>query len=174
MSRPSSASTARLMPSPGTKPPGSPRSGRLPFGCNRSASNKSSSWARKSSTPSCSTPIAARAGFAAKTPSPDFSPPKARPEFWCAAPGREMRGGSRPRATDGFIARKKKPPLRRERLLDGSDPALPCYRSAQRNWLGSLEKKATGKRPLVPIDDRPYLTAGGLHRSCRLAHRCGP
>jgi hypothetical protein len=61
-------------------------------------------------------------------------------------------------AQDGSIYRtKKEAASAAERLLSKSDPALPCYRSAQHNWLGSLEKKATEKRPIVSLDDRPYL-----------------
>jgi len=61
-------------------------------------------------------------------------------------------------ARDGWIYRtQKEAAAAAERLLGESDPALPCYRSARRNWLGSLEKKVTEKRPFVPIDDPPYL-----------------
>jgi 3-oxoacyl-(acyl-carrier-protein) synthase len=61
-------------------------------------------------------------------------------------------------ARDGSIYRtKKEAAAAAERLLDESDPALPCYRSAQRNWLGSLEKKAAGNRPSLPAAASPYL-----------------
>jgi beta-ketoacyl synthase-like protein len=61
-------------------------------------------------------------------------------------------------ARDGWIYRtKKEAAAAAERLLGESDPALPCHRSAQHNWLGSLEEKVTGKRPSIAIDDRPYL-----------------
>jgi len=61
-------------------------------------------------------------------------------------------------ARDGFIYRtKKEAALAAERLLSESDPAKPCYQSAQHNWLGSLEKRVTENRPLAPVDDRPYL-----------------
>jgi 3-oxoacyl-(acyl-carrier-protein) synthase len=61
-------------------------------------------------------------------------------------------------AHDGSIYRTKKEAAdAAERLLGESDPALPCHRSAQHNWLGSLEKKTTEKRLTVPPDDRPYL-----------------
>jgi 3-oxoacyl-(acyl-carrier-protein) synthase len=61
-------------------------------------------------------------------------------------------------ARDGLIYRtKKEASLAADRLLSESDPALPCYQSAQRNWLGSLEKKATAGRPSIPADASPYL-----------------
>jgi hypothetical protein len=60
-------------------------------------------------------------------------------------------------ARDGWIYRaKREAASAMECLLNESDPALPCYRSAQHNWLGSLEKRATETRPLVPIGDPPY------------------
>ncbi len=62
------------------------------------------------------------------------------------------------RARDGVVYRsKKEAAAASERLWRDVDPALPCYRSAQHNWFGPLEKKATGNRPTVPIDDPPYL-----------------
>jgi hypothetical protein len=61
-------------------------------------------------------------------------------------------------ARDGLIYRtKKEAAAAAERLLGESDPALPCYRSAQRNWIGSLEKKTTENRSSVPIKEQPYL-----------------
>jgi hypothetical protein len=61
-------------------------------------------------------------------------------------------------AQNGSIYRTKKEASdAAEHLMSKSDPALPCYRTAQHNWLGPLEKKATAKRPLVPLDDQPYL-----------------
>jgi hypothetical protein len=61
-------------------------------------------------------------------------------------------------ARDGSIYRTKKEAVAAaERLLSESDPALPCHRSAQHNWLGSLEKKATEHRPSIPAADSPYL-----------------
>jgi len=61
-------------------------------------------------------------------------------------------------ARDGFIYRTKKEAADAAKcLLSESDPALPCYPSAQHNWLGSLEKKATENRTVVSIEDRPYL-----------------
>jgi 3-oxoacyl-(acyl-carrier-protein) synthase len=61
-------------------------------------------------------------------------------------------------AHNGWIYRtKKETAVAAERLLGESDPALPCYRSAQHNWLGSLEKKATQNRTAVFLGDQPYL-----------------
>ena len=61
-------------------------------------------------------------------------------------------------ARDGLIYRtKKEATAAAERLLAECDPALPCYRSAQHNWLGSLEKGATESRPSLPAADSPYL-----------------
>jgi len=61
-------------------------------------------------------------------------------------------------ARDGLIYRTKKEAAHAaECLLRESDPALPCYRSAQHNWLGSLEKRATENRPIIPSADLPYL-----------------
>lgn len=61
-------------------------------------------------------------------------------------------------ARDGLIYRsRKEAAATAERLLDESDPALPCYRSARHNWLGSLEKKTLQNRTLLPHDEMPYL-----------------
>ena len=61
-------------------------------------------------------------------------------------------------ARDGLIYRtKKEANLVAECLFSESEPSLPCYRSAQHNWLGPLEKNATENRPLAPIEDKPYL-----------------
>jgi hypothetical protein len=61
-------------------------------------------------------------------------------------------------ARNGFIYRtKKEAAAAAKRLLSESDPALPCYPSAQHNWLGSLEKKATENWTVVPLGNQPYL-----------------
>jgi len=61
-------------------------------------------------------------------------------------------------ARDGSIYRTKKEAiLAAEHLVSESDPALPCYPSAQHNWLGPLEKQATENRTLIPAENRPYL-----------------
>ena len=61
-------------------------------------------------------------------------------------------------ARDGWIYRTKREAAdATERLLSESDPALPCYQSAQHNWLGPLEKRAAENRPSLPVDDQPYL-----------------
>jgi hypothetical protein len=61
-------------------------------------------------------------------------------------------------ARDGLIYRtKKEAAAAAKRLLGESDPALPCYRSAQRNWLSSLEERAIENRSVVPIEDQPYF-----------------
>jgi hypothetical protein len=60
-------------------------------------------------------------------------------------------------ARDGLIYRtKKEAAASAERLLGGSDPALPCYLTARHNWLGPLEEKATENRSVVFIEDQPY------------------
>jgi hypothetical protein len=61
-------------------------------------------------------------------------------------------------ARDGLIYRtKKEASAAAERLLAECDPALPCYRSARRNWLGALEEKTTENRTVVPLGNQPYL-----------------
>jgi hypothetical protein len=42
-------------------------------------------------------------------------------------------------------------------LLAATDPSLPCYRTAGRNWFGSREEKATRDRALFSSDATPYL-----------------
>jgi len=61
-------------------------------------------------------------------------------------------------ARDGWIYRtKKEVALAAEHLLSESDPGLPFYPTAQHNWLGSLEKKATQNRTVVSTEHQPYL-----------------
>jgi 3-oxoacyl-[acyl-carrier-protein] synthase III len=61
-------------------------------------------------------------------------------------------------ARDGWIYRtRREVSTAAENLLSESDPALPCYPSAQQNWLGSLEKKATENRAIVSTQHQPYL-----------------
>jgi hypothetical protein len=61
-------------------------------------------------------------------------------------------------ARDGLVYRSKsEAALAAEGLLADIDPALPCYRSAQHNWLRSLEETATAGRPSIPGGDTPYL-----------------
>jgi hypothetical protein len=61
-------------------------------------------------------------------------------------------------ARDGLIYRtKQEAAAAAEGLLRESEPTMPCYRSAQHNWLGSLEKRATEIRRVVPATDLPYL-----------------
>ena len=61
-------------------------------------------------------------------------------------------------ARDGLIYRtKKEAAAAAEQLLGEADPALPCYQSAQNNWLGSLEKIATERRPIASNQAQPYL-----------------
>jgi hypothetical protein len=61
-------------------------------------------------------------------------------------------------AHDGLIYRtKKEAATAADKLLRDYDSTLPCYRSAQHNSLGSLEKSATENRRLVPVNDQPYL-----------------
>jgi len=79
-------------------------------------------------------------------------------------------------ARDGLIYRtKKEASAAAKRLLSESDPALPCYPSAQHNWLGPLEKKATQNRTLVPMGGRPYLgeafTASAAWHTLRALNR---
>jgi len=80
-------------------------------------------------------------------------------------------------ARDGWIYRtKKEAAVAAESLLGESDPALPCHRSAQRNWLGPLEKKATAGRPSFP--DAPYLgeafTASAAWHTLRALNALSP
>lgn len=82
-------------------------------------------------------------------------------------------------ARDGWIYRtKKEAASAAKNLLDESNPALPCYRSAQHNWLGSLEKKATENRMIVPIEDQLYLgeafTASAAWHTLRALSRLNP
>jgi len=61
-------------------------------------------------------------------------------------------------ARDGFIYRtRKEASAAAQRLFCETDPALPCVRSAEHNWLRSLEQKVTANRPAIPTDNRPYL-----------------
>ncbi len=60
-------------------------------------------------------------------------------------------------ARDGSIYRTKKEAARAAKeLISASDPTLPCYPSAQHNWLGPVEKMATEGRAVVPTDEMPY------------------
>jgi hypothetical protein len=59
-------------------------------------------------------------------------------------------------AQDGFIYRtRQEATIAAGCLWREIDPGIPCYRSAQRNWLGSLEKKMTEGRSHIP-EDSPY------------------
>jgi len=61
-------------------------------------------------------------------------------------------------AHDGLIYRtKKQAAAAAENLLRECDPTLPCYRSAQHNWLGPLEKGTTEDRRIVSDGEQPYL-----------------
>jgi 3-oxoacyl-(acyl-carrier-protein) synthase len=78
-------------------------------------------------------------------------------------------------AEDGFIYRtKKEATSAAENLLTGYDPALPCYPSAQHNWLGPLEKKATSSHAILPANELPYLgeafTASAAWHTLRALH----
>jgi hypothetical protein len=78
-------------------------------------------------------------------------------------------------AHDGLIYRSKKEAVAAAaRLFHGIDPAIPSYPSAQRNWLGSQEKKATENRPIVPVTGQPYLgeafTASSAWHTVRALH----
>jgi hypothetical protein len=54
-------------------------------------------------------------------------------------------------AHDGFIYRTRKEASQAAReLLETTDRATPLFRSAQHNWLASLEEGLTKSRPLVP------------------------
>jgi hypothetical protein len=55
-------------------------------------------------------------------------------------------------AQDGLIYRsKKEAAVAAGSLLRNIDPEIPCYPSAQRNWFGPLEKKATKNRQAIPV-----------------------
>jgi hypothetical protein len=60
---------------------------------------------------------------------------------------------------DGFIYRSKKQALTAgSRCLHSFDADLPCYLSAQRNWLGPIEQKLTRNRPSCPtVKEQAYL-----------------
>jgi 3-oxoacyl-(acyl-carrier-protein) synthase len=61
-------------------------------------------------------------------------------------------------ARDGFIYRtRKEAELAAQRLLAGTDPALPTYRSATHNWMGPLEKSANQNRTSLHVQDQAYL-----------------
>jgi hypothetical protein len=82
-------------------------------------------------------------------------------------------------AHDGWIYRtKREAATAATRLLNEIDPTLPCYRTAQHNWLGSLEEKTTANRTLVPSGNEPYLgeafTASAAWHTVRAVNRLGP
>ena len=82
-------------------------------------------------------------------------------------------------ARDGFIYRTKKEAANAaQSLLCESDPCLPCYRSAQHNWLDPLEKRVTDNRRVVPADGLPYLgeafTASAAWHTLRGLHFLSP
>jgi len=82
-------------------------------------------------------------------------------------------------ARDGLVYRAKKEAAdAAECLLRESDPAMPCYRSAQHNWLGNLEKKATKNRRAVPTTKPPYLgeafTASAAWHTVRALNALSP
>jgi hypothetical protein len=61
-------------------------------------------------------------------------------------------------ARDGLIYRSRREAVdAAQRLFHAVDPALPCYRTARHNWLGSLEEQATAGRPSVSPATPPYL-----------------
>ena len=61
-------------------------------------------------------------------------------------------------ARDGWIYRTKtEAASTAENLLRESDPALPCYPSAQNNWFGPLENKATENRSILATHNPPYF-----------------
>ena len=61
-------------------------------------------------------------------------------------------------ARDGLIYRTKKEAIAAaKQLLDKINPDLPCYPTAQHNWLGPLEKQVIGPRATVSTSDHPYL-----------------
>jgi hypothetical protein len=76
-------------------------------------------------------------------------------------------------AQDGLVYRsKKEASAAAGRLLSEIDPETPCYPSAQRNWFGSLEKKAIQNRPVIPV--ATYLgeafTASAAWHTLRALH----
>jgi hypothetical protein len=61
-------------------------------------------------------------------------------------------------ARDGLIYRTKQEATdAAAHLLDETDSSLPCYRSAQHNWLGPLEKETIAQRPSLSTGPQPYL-----------------
>ena len=68
---------------------------------------------------------------------------------------------------DGFIFRSPRQALSAgSRCLQLFDSDLPCYLSAQRNWLGPTEQKLTHNRPPCPdVYPQPYLGEAGTASS---------
>jgi hypothetical protein len=61
-------------------------------------------------------------------------------------------------ARDGFIYRTpKEAAAAAENLFRTSDPASPCFPTAQQTWLGALEGKTIGNHPPIPENAPPYL-----------------
>lgn len=60
---------------------------------------------------------------------------------------------------DGYIFRSQRQALTAgSRCLHSFDSDLPCYLSAQRNWLGPIEQKLTQNRPPCPtVKEQAYL-----------------
>jgi hypothetical protein len=82
-------------------------------------------------------------------------------------------------ARDGLIYRSiKDAASAAEHLFADVGPSLPCYRSAQHNWLRSLEEKTTAGRPLLAGGDNPYLgeafNASAAWHTIRALAQSGP
>ena len=79
-------------------------------------------------------------------------------------------------ARDGLLYRtKKEASAATTRLFGNVAPSLPCYPTAQHNWLGPLEKKATEKHPPLAEKPLPYLgeafTASAAWHTIRALHQ---
>ena len=80
-------------------------------------------------------------------------------------------------ASDGFIYRKRKEASEAaQALLETVDPTTPLLRTAQHNWLASLEESLTKDHPLAP--NAPYLgeafLASAAWRTLQAASMLGP
>jgi hypothetical protein len=61
-------------------------------------------------------------------------------------------------ARDGLIYRTSEDvAVAGKKLAGESDASLPCFRSAQHNWLRQLERETIGTRPSLSPEDQPYL-----------------
>jgi hypothetical protein len=82
-------------------------------------------------------------------------------------------------ATDGFIYRsKREAATAAEQLLAETDPAAPCFLTAQHNWLHAVERNSVKPHPAISSGDQPYLgeafTASAAWNTLRALHQLRP